>query len=499
MHHLARIPLLLGALSSSSTSAVLRQVRTLDISLPPSLSSSLSQPIPLAYPAEAAAEERDPLSRPASPSSPITYTQALRSIVLISAPTLLSLSLSGITPSTIFPSPSCSPSSPFAHLQQHRFQHLTSLSIAAPSAGGQHLRAEDLRGPLMALRGLRELDVRGYRSLGSEEEEEVLDLSMVGGALTRGRTLRLRKLILAECCFSREDLLALFEHITPGTLVDLAITETHDPSLPLREAATDEEWSAEMNETTGEFLAARSPPLSTPTSLHLAAVLPLIASSLRSLRVELHNWPSLSTTSPLIPPGQANAGPHGPPRPSPPLSPPSPQAHHIDLHLPQLSSLENLTLAGSACSSRVLDYLPPCVRSLELRGCERVGTKEVKGWLEEVGEKTAEDGWMQGGGAPKMRRKVYTSSLSSPSGSSSPISQNDAPTPDSHHSAEYDLLPLLSSLSIHSSSLSTSLGWHNSEERWGVQKACWGAGVVWRSHSEEGQERGEGEEGDEGW
>ncbi|ORY59894.1 hypothetical protein BCR35DRAFT_355276 [Leucosporidium creatinivorum] len=486
IHHLGRIPLLHSALATASASST--AIRSLCITIPPTSIPKLDSPL------SATSTERT-LSRQSSSSSlaeadaslggekssATTPQELLRLIVLHAAPHLQRLSISGVLPSSLFTAPSPFADS-LAHLRLTQFATLTSLALISPCSTSP-LTATAIRGALLAMSSLKELSIKGYRSRRSQKLDLDPPTKTVWGSRTRqlplrARTMGLRRLRLEDSSLSEEDLVALVRHITPGSLIELVVEEIHHVNASEEDDA-DAIWTP-GTEGDGEWVLdlARN-----PTTLHLGKVLPLVAGSLRRLQVGLWNYPAI-IRSPPLPTSLA-------PVPSSTNNAPSFSDHHLDPLLPLLTSLESLDLGGTCCTSKLLEYLPPTVTRLSIRGCPALDAKGVSSWLKELAHRRTEWGVkiptttpprprpipkpstpslghrIFAAPQPPLRRKPFNSlSLSKPSTSS----------PE----AGWEALSVLRWLTVSGGS---TAGWSDPQESWEVQKACWVAGVVWRGPS----------------
>lgn len=280
----------------------------------------------------------------------------------------------------------------------------------------------------------------------------------------RARTLRLRRLKLEDSCFGEEDLVALVAHITPGSLVELIVEEVHH--APREEEEEDGNAGEWVHDERGD-LVWRSDRPRLPTTLLLGTVLPLVAGSLRHLKVALYNYP-LVTRPHAIPPTSSNRTT---------TLPAQAQAHHLDPHLHLLTSLESLDLGGTICSPHLLTHLPPTVTRLTLRGCPALPARKVASWLHSLAARKVE--WGLGltppssSSGPPIRRKPFIS-----------LSRKSPSPPESE---AWESLPLLSTLTVHGGS---TTGWSDPKESWEVQKACWVAGIVWRGVGQTGASSG---------
>ncbi|GAA5841461.1 hypothetical protein JCM9279_000660 [Rhodotorula babjevae] len=502
-------------------------VRHLSIDLPYGAAAKLSLCATPEPAAAAAAERTDPEAdhSPVKKRKALTRGDELRA-VFQSCAHLLSLEISGVAPALLLGSSSSSSSgttiSALHHLHQLRLSTVTRLTLrggtGAVERGGDGvpvLDAASVRDALLALTGLRSLTVKGFASSLSPDEAVDFAPTRTPLGLTarplplRARTralLPLERLALVECCISPRDLRALVEQCQRGKLRSLVVFDLWDADV------------ARKNRREGRCHV--------PSVEALHDVADLVAGSVEHLRTTLYNYPPATgvaeaaantalrsperTTSRRLPSvGPARAGAlrqrdggaaertHGP------VPPRDGERHILDGFIAQLASLTSLDIGGSVVSPALfaphahprphtypsssflgLDLnlgtngaaershrdppglelrLAPTLRTLTLRSCDLLPPPVLVTWLRSLALPSASSST-----ASSRQRTDPSTSFSSSSSSASA----HGPAP-----------PALRTLRTLGGS---EHGWAHPTACLDVQRACWAAGIVWKTGSGEG-------------
>lgn len=170
-----------------------------------------------------------------------------------------------------------------------------------------------------------------------------------------------------------------------------------------------------------------------PTLAFLPSLAPRLA-SLKILRAGLYNYTS-STTS-----------------------------HTIDLVLPHLPELEVLDIGGNVCSPGVLSLLPPTLTTLRLRGTPTLSANLVRNFLVSLAAQK------RSFGSVRIRR---VAGVRASGGKALSVRAGEK----GEKGGEWEECGGLKRLEVFGGATS---GWGESGLVWGVQRACWEAGVVWR-------------------
>jgi len=509
-------------------------VRHLSIDLPYGAAAKLSlcaSPDSSA-PVECTVPEAD--QSPVKKRKALTHGDELRA-VFQSCAHLLSLDISGVAPALLLGSSSSSSSSSRStvsalhHLHQLRLSTVTRLTLrggtGAVERGGDGvpvLDAASVRDALLALTGLRSLTLRGFSSSLSPDEALNFAPTRTPLGLTarplplRARTralLPLERLALIECCVSPRDLRALVEQCQRGKLRSLVVVDLWDAD------------AARKNRREGRCHV--------PSVEALHDVADLVAGSVEHLRATLYNYPPATgvaeaaagtalrsperTTSRRLPPvgaGRAGApqqrGAGAAERAHRPAPPRDGERHILDGFIAQLENLTSLDIGGSVASPALfaphalphphvypsssalgldLDFsttgaagrshrdppglelrLAPTLRTLTLRSCDLLPPSALVPWLRSLA--------LPSSSSSSTASSRHRTDLSTSPSSSSAYTHAHAPAP-----------PALRSLRTLGGS---EHGWAHPTACLDVQRACWAAGIVWKTGSGGGLGAGAG-------